>query len=76
MRIPAFRSAYVARYRSAMETFLEETYLTSRVDALAGVIDDYVGIGEKKDFDGALSDMKSFIHQRTANVKSELATLP
>jgi spore coat protein CotH len=76
MRIPAFRSAYVARYRGALDSYLEEAYLLARVDALAGIIDGYIATGERKDYDGALSDMKNFIRQRTVNVKAELATLP
>jgi spore coat protein CotH len=76
MRSQSFRSTYVARYREALGSYLDEAYLLTRVDKLAALIQGYVGTGERKDFDAALADTKSFIEQRTLSVRAELAALP
>jgi spore coat protein CotH len=76
MKVPAFRSAYVARYRQALTTFLEQNYLLDRVDALVALIAGEIPAADKTGFNENAADVKRFIQERVRNVTAELATLP
>lgn len=76
MRVPAFRAAYVARYREALQTFLATDYLLSRVDALATLIEGEIPNADREGFDDDVADVRRFIQERARNVTAELATVP
>jgi spore coat protein CotH len=76
MRVPSYRAAYVARYREALQSYLKEDYLVSRVNALTGLIENEINDADREDFDSNVADVKRFIQERVKNVTSELATIP
>jgi spore coat protein H len=76
MAIPSFRAAYVARYRQALGSFLDENYLSQRVKALAAVVEKEIPETEKEDFNSSVVDIQQFIQKRSANVKAELEKVP
>lgn len=79
-----FEAAYVGRYRELTSSILSESYLTSRIDSLAALVepmltDELTGerrtgpTTERSDFEEALEDMRGFVVARVAAVTSELA---
>jgi spore coat protein CotH len=68
----AFRQAYVARYREALETFLDEEYLLSRIDRLTALVDTHAPAWASQVHD-TNNDIKNFVSVRYANVSAELA---
>jgi spore coat protein CotH len=81
--LPQFQSAYVARYRELNASVLSASYLNSRIDALAALVQpvltdavtgqDRTGqpTTERNDFAAALKDMRGFVTARVAAVAQQ-----
>lgn len=76
MRVGAFRSAYLARYREALSTFLSEPYLIERVRLLSDLLAQSLGPEEAGRNDQVRAEIERFIIERSANVRAQLARLP
>lgn len=76
MKVPAFRSAYVARYREALGTFLDKDYLLGRVDKLSKLLASVASSGEATTLQDSTSDIRNFISKRSASVTTQLANQP
>lgn len=76
MKVPAFRSAYLARYREALTTFLAKDYLLARVALLHSIAAAAAQPNELEELDSTRSEIEDFIEQRSAAVMAELARLP
>lgn len=86
MAVPRFEAAYVARYRELMTSILSETYLHSRIDALAALAEPLLTDAltgerrsgpttERSDFEEATTDLREFVTERVAAVNREIASL-
>ncbi|HEY5959554.1 MAG TPA: CotH kinase family protein [Polyangiaceae bacterium] len=76
MKVPAFRTAYVARYREAIATFLAKDYLLGQVTRLFEMNRAVAQPDELQGLTDARSDMEEFINKRSASVSTELAKQP
>ncbi len=88
LALPELEAAYRARYRELLASILSESYLTSRLTALAELTEPHLSdaltgqgwLGEERtergDFEEALRDMQTFVTERVATVSEELASLP
>jgi len=88
LALPELEAAYRARYRELLGSILSESYLSSRIAALAALTEPHLSealtgqgwLGEERtergDFDEALRDMQAFVTARVATVSAELASLP
>lgn len=73
MKVGAFRSAYVARYRQALSTFLAMDYLLAQVGILSELAKASALPDESNKINDVRSEMELFVSQRTASVTAELA---
>lgn len=76
MKVPAFRSEYVARYRQALKSYLAKDYLLAQVATLNTMTVAAAQPEELEALEEARVDTVEFINQRTASVTSELQSLP
>lgn len=72
LAVPAFRAAYIAAYRDALTTFLDETYLLARVTALEQLLVDAASAGDATRVQSAADEMRQFISAKHAHASTEL----
>jgi spore coat protein CotH len=75
MKVPAFRSAYVTRYRQALSTFLAKDYLLARVSELCAIATSAAQPSELQAISDAKTDIEHFVNSRSASVTAELASV-
>jgi spore coat protein CotH len=73
LALPALRSAYVAAYRTALETFLAKDYLLGRIAALNTLLMAHASAADARLLAKATSDMQAFVDARFAAVSAQLA---
>jgi hypothetical protein len=73
LAIPALRSAYVAAYRAALETFLAKEYLLGRIAALNTLLMAHASAADARLLAKATNDMQAFVEARFAAVSAQLA---
>jgi spore coat protein CotH len=76
MKVPAFRAAYVARYREATASLLAKDYLLSQITRLCDMLKGAAQPDELQQLADAQSDMEQFVNKRSASVSAELAKQP
>lgn len=76
MKVAAFRSEYVARYRQALGSYLAKDYLLSQVTTLNAMAVAAAQPDELESLEEARVETVEFINQRTASVTSELRNIP
>lgn len=76
MKVPAFRSAYIARYREALSTFLARDYLLSQIATLTAIATAAAQPDEIDLLSEAQLEMEQFVNERIESVTAELATQP
>jgi spore coat protein CotH len=75
MKVPAFRAAYIARYKTALTTFLAKDYLLAQVAKLQTIIAGAAQANEMDTVNSTRKEIEDFITARSASVSSELAGL-
>jgi hypothetical protein len=76
MKVPAFRSDYVAHYRAALEGFLAQDYLMTMVAKFSAIAEAAAQPDELPLLDEERADVEKFIGLRFASVSAELANQP
>jgi spore coat protein H len=76
MKVPAFRSAYVARYRAALKGFLAQDYLMTMVAKFSAIAAAAAQPDELPLLEEERADVEEFIGLRVASVSAELANQP
>lgn len=72
MKVDAFRSAYVARYRQALATFLNKDYLLKQVDLLSDLLVASAYPDEVRRINYSREEIKRFIARRSSSIVAEL----
>jgi spore coat protein CotH len=75
LKVPAFRAQYVQNYKAALGTYLDETYLLARVDALEALLERHASGADRETLNESADTMREFITERFDNVSAELSGL-
>lgn len=74
--VPAFREAYVQRYRALHETILSEDFLRSRLDELSALCEAHVSADDFSEVAENNDDIRQYIERRVQSIREQLDTLP
>src|SRR5512145_2594300 len=75
MKVPAFRSAYIERYKAALGAYLAKDYLLSQIAKLQVLVETAAQPDERETVSEIQAEVEEFIDARTAAVTAELAGL-
>lgn len=75
MGVAEFRSAYLARYREALASFLAPDYLLSRIDSLEALLVPMAPAGDLETLTESTEQIREFVRARNTSVVSELKGL-
>jgi spore coat protein H len=75
LRIPAIRARYVQNYKAALGSYLSESYLLARIDALESLLEEHASSGDRETLNESSDTMRHFVSERFERVSEELSGL-
>jgi spore coat protein CotH len=75
LKIPAIRARYVQNYQAALGSYLNESYLLSRIDALESLLEEHASSGDRETLSESSDTMRNFVSERFERVSEELSGL-
>lgn len=76
MADPAFRQAYVERYRELGQSLLTEAFVGERIDALTDLCEAYVSPDDLNEVKRENDDIRAYVERRVASIRQQLDEQP
>jgi spore coat protein H len=75
LKIPSIRARYVQSYKSALGSYLSESFLLSRIDALEALLEQHASGADRETLNESSDTMRQFVSERFESVSEELSGL-
>lgn len=76
MAVPAFRQAYVERYRELSQSLLTEAFFNDRIDALTELCEAHVSADDLDEVRRQNDDIRAYVERRVVSVRQQLEDAP
>lgn len=75
LAIPSIRARYVQNYKTALGSYLNESFVVARIDALEALLEQHASSGDRETLNETSDTMRTFVSARYEHVSEELSGL-
>ena len=75
LKVPSIRARYVENYKAALGSYLSESFLLARIDALEALLETKASDGDRESVNESADTMREFVSARFERVSAELSGL-